>query len=128
MADLKLPRIASITVAGRLVRDSDFTTTHDNALLRFTIAVDQYSAGKKLDAMFLTVTCWDKLAQGWRLKLLKGTAVLVEGRLSSRKYFKQGSDVEHTAYDVTAQRLYELEWRTNDAPATVKDDDADLAF
>ena len=62
--------------------------------LSFRLAVDQ---GKDADPLWLTVICWDSLAEHMGKFLHKGASVFVQGRLHIRSYTdKTGADRQAT--------------------------------
>src|SRR5260370_41931010 len=58
-------------------------TPKGKALTKLSLAIDQ---GKSKDAMWLTVTSWEALAEQVNVTVNKGDLVEVRGRLSVNKY------------------------------------------
>ena len=72
-------------VMGRLVRDPELRRTNSNkAVTSFTIACDK--PGKDNGASFIECVAWEKTAEFINNYFLKGSAIIVEGRLESRQY------------------------------------------
>lgn len=102
------PKINIVLLAGRLTRDGEmFATQSGLTKLTMRIAVDQSVKTKtgewKDDAFFIDVIAWKELAERGRDKAKKGVAVVVEGRLSSRDYEKDGQ--KRTVFEVVANRI-----------------------
>src|SRR5260370_40210888 len=69
---------------GRSGKDPEMNyTPKGKALTKFSLAIDQ---GKSKDAMWLTVTSWEALAEQVNVTVNKGDLVEVRGRLSVNKY------------------------------------------
>ncbi len=90
MADLRMPDINSVIIAGNLIKDPSFrhTTTGQIPVANFSIASNRRfkdNSGKwKEDVCIIGVVAWYKLAESCSQNLKKGAAVLVEGELQSR--------------------------------------------
>jgi len=93
-----------ITLMGRLGRDPDVRATGSGKkVASFSIATDNgYGENKSTD--WHSITAWEKTAETAERFLKKGSAVLIEGRLTYEKYTnKQG--VEVTAAKVVCDRI-----------------------
>ncbi|HEX7343662.1 MAG TPA: single-stranded DNA-binding protein [bacterium] len=90
MAELRMPDVNNIIIAGNLIKDPTFrhTTTGGIPVANFSIASNRRfkdNAGRwKEDVCIIGVVAWYKLAESCHLSLKKGSAVLVEGELQSR--------------------------------------------
>lgn len=90
MAELRMPDINSIVIAGNLIKDPTFrhTTTGGIPVANFSIASNRRfkdNSGRwKEDVCIIGVVAWYKLAESCHQNLKKGSAVLVEGELQSR--------------------------------------------
>jgi single-strand DNA-binding protein len=90
MADLRMPDVNSVIIAGNLIKDPTFrhTTTGGIPVANFSIASNRRfkdNSGKwKEDVCIIGVVAWYKLAESCSQNLKKGAAVLVEGELQSR--------------------------------------------
>lgn len=70
---------------GRLVRDPELRrTTTGKAVTSFTVAVDNF--GKDNGASFISCVAWDKTGEFIDSYFLKGSQIVVEGRLQTRQY------------------------------------------
>lgn len=70
---------------GRLVRDPELRRTNTGkAVASFTIAVDNF--GKDNGASFISCVAWDKTGEFVDSYFLKGSQIVVEGRLQTRQY------------------------------------------
>ena len=92
--ELKLPSLNKILIAGNCTRDPDVRYTQSGAALtRFGLASTRYfrdpkstSGEWKEETCFVNVVTWGQLAERLGDTLKKGTAVLVEGRLTSNSW------------------------------------------
>lgn len=77
-----------VIMIGNLTRDPETRNIPSGAqVTTFTIAVNnRRGAGKEPETMFLKVETWDKTAEIASKYLLKGSTVLVEGRLKLEEY------------------------------------------
>ena len=74
-----------VSIQGRLVRDPELRRTNTGkAVCTFTLAVD--NPGKDSGASFIDCAAWEKTGEFVNNYFLKGTAIIVEGRLASRQY------------------------------------------
>ncbi|MCF7810070.1 single-stranded DNA-binding protein [bacterium] len=91
MADLKIPDLNSIMIAGNLVKDPKLSHTgRGTPVSNFTIASnrrykDNFQEVKE-DVSFFGVVAWDKLGESCAESLHKGSAVLIAGELQSREW------------------------------------------
>lgn len=70
---------------GRLVRDPEFRRTNSGkAVTSFTVAVDNY--GRDSGASFISCVAWDKTGEFIDSYFLKGSQIVVQGRLQTRQY------------------------------------------
>jgi single-strand DNA-binding protein len=70
---------------GRLVRDPELRRTNTGkAVVSFTVAVDNF--GKDNGASFISCVAWDKTGEFIDNYFLKGSQIVVEGRLQTRQY------------------------------------------
>lgn len=79
-----------VILSGNLTRDPEIrTTSTEKTVATFSLAVRR--GWKKLDenqpdADFFNVIAWERLAEFCRNYLMKGTKIIVEGRLQTRTY------------------------------------------
>mgnify|MGYP002518915774 CR=1 FL=1 len=72
-------------IMGRFVRDPEIRRTNSGkAVTSFTIACDK--PGRDSGASFIECVAWEKTAEFINNYFVKGSAIIVEGRLESRQY------------------------------------------
>lgn len=109
MADLKMPELNSVMVAGNLTKDPVFRQTSNNTpVVNFHIAANRRykdsSNQWQEDVCYVGVVAWNKLADSCRDRLRKGSAVLIDGELQSRT-FKTDDDKNRTIVEIKAKRI-----------------------
>ncbi len=140
MADLKMPELNSVIIAGNLTKDPIFRqTTNGTPVVNFTIASNRKfkNNGKwQEDVCFVGVVAWNKLADSCRGRLQKGSAVLIDGELQSRT-FKTEDGHSRSIVEIKARRIQFLNKRLKttetgqevveeeDEPSTYTDDSFD---
>lgn len=73
------------TIMGRLVADPELRRTGTGkSVVSFTIACDK--PGKDNGASFIPCVAWEKTADFINQYFLKGSPIVIEGRLESRQY------------------------------------------
>src|SRR5947209_4078714 len=91
---------------GRLGKDPDMSyTPNGTAVVKFSLAVDQ---GKDQKALWLSIVCWQELAERMNTLLYKGALVFVQGRLVVRGY-KDKNQVDRQALDIVATTVQLLD-------------------
>ena len=92
-----------IFLMGRLVKDPELRDTHSGkTYARVGLAVDRpFSKNKEVD--FFNLVAWDKTAEMMSRYLGKGRRILVEGRLQTNSYEKNG--VKVSTYDVIVSNV-----------------------
>ena len=85
-----------VILAGRLTRDPEVRYTQSGkAVASFTLAVDRRFGRKNAEANgqptadFIPIVVWERLAEVCGNNLIKGSQVLVEGRMQVRSYDAQ---------------------------------------
>lgn len=85
-----------VILAGRLTRDPEVRYTQSGkAVASFTLAVDRRFGRKNAEtngqptADFIPIVVWERLAEVCGNNLIKGSQVLVEGRMQVRSYDAQ---------------------------------------
>jgi single-strand DNA-binding protein len=74
-----------VSIQGRFARDPELRRTNSGkAVCSFVLACDK--PGKDSGASFIDCVAWDKTAEFVSNYFLKGSAIIVEGRLESRQY------------------------------------------
>ncbi|MHB1687098.1 MAG: single-stranded DNA-binding protein [Ignavibacteriaceae bacterium] len=109
MADLKMPEINYVIVAGNLTKDPIFRqTTNNTPVVNFSIASNRkYRDSTNLwqeDVCYVGIVAWNKLAESCRDKLKKGSAVLVDGELQSRSW-KSEEGHNRSIVEIKARRI-----------------------
>ncbi|MDX6257365.1 MAG: single-strand DNA-binding protein [Frankiales bacterium] len=99
-----------ISLVGNIVRDPVIRKVSDKATVttfrlastprRFDPSISEW---RNLDSLYLTVSCWNKLAERVANCLQGGDPVVVSGRLRMRTYEIEGR--QRTVYEVDAQQV-----------------------
>lgn len=116
MADLRVPDLNVVYIAGRLTRDPDlkYTSGSNRAYCRFGIANTRYYKTKEGDrreeTTFVNGSCWDRQAEWVGERLKKGRPVLVEGTLRSYESEDRDSGQKTTRLEINARRVTPLDW------------------
>ena len=93
-----------VTIQGRLVRDPEVRRTNTGkAVVSFTIASDK--PGKDSGASFIDCVAWEKTGEFIGKYFLKGTAIIVEGRLESRQ-FETKDGFKRTVHEVVVGQAH----------------------
>ncbi len=124
MADLKMPELNSVIIAGNLTRDPVFRqTTNGTPVVNFSIASNRkYRDANNQwqeEVCYVGVVAWNKLAESCTNRLKKGSAVLIDGELQSH-VFKNEDGVTRNIVEIKARRIQFLNKKTVpcDAPPT----------
>jgi single-strand DNA-binding protein len=109
MADLRMPEINFVIVAGNLTKDPIFRqTTNNTPVVNFSIASNRKyrdsSNEWQEDVCYVGVVAWNKLAESCRERLRKGSAVLVDGELQSRNW-KSDDGHHRSVVEIKARRI-----------------------
>jgi single-strand DNA-binding protein len=109
MAELKMPELNNVMVAGNLTKDPVFRETSNNTpVVNFHIAANRrYKDSQNQwqeDVCYVGVVAWNKLADSCKDRLKKGSAVLVDGELQSRT-FKTDDSRNRTIVEIKAKRI-----------------------
>ncbi len=109
MAELKMPELNSVIVAGNLTKDPVFReTSNGTPVVNFHIAANRRykdsSNQWQEDVCYVGVVAWNKLADSCKDRLLKGSAVLIDGELQSRT-FKTDDGRNRTIVEIKAKRI-----------------------
>lgn len=109
MADLRMPEINYVIVAGNLTKDPIFRqTTNNTPVANFSIASNRKYRDSlnnwQEDVCYVGVVAWNKLAESCREKLRKGSAVLVDGELQSRSW-KSDDGHNRSIVEIKARRI-----------------------
>ncbi len=116
MADLKMPEINYVIVAGNLTKDPVFReTTSKTPVVNFSIASnrkykDSFNQWQE-DVCYIGIVAWNKLAESCRERLKKGSAVLIDGELQSRTW-KSEDGHSRSIVEIKARRIQFLNKRS----------------
>lgn len=92
------------TIMGRLVADPEMRrTTTGKGVVSFTLACDK--PGKDSGASFIPCVAWDKTADFINNYFVKGSPIVVEGRLESRQY-KTKDGQKRTVLEVVVSQAH----------------------
>ena len=122
-----------VVLSGRLARDPEVKTLQSGmSVCRMTIAVDRLTKKEgQPTADFIGILAWDKTAEFAGKYLAKGRKIIVEGRISTSSYEKDGQKVYRT--DIVANRIEFADSKPKDAGETTVDNsfspsDSDIPF
>lgn len=136
MADLKMPELNSVLIAGNLTKDPVIRQTRNGTpVANFSIASNRkFRDGDNQwqeDVCYVGVVAWNRLAESCIDKLRKGSAVLVEGELQSRTWHSEDGTTRSTV-EIKARRIQFLnKRRVNDGhedAGTVDEHDDDFTI
>jgi len=103
-----------IILIGNLGKDPDMSyTPSGKAVTKFSLAVNRRSRDaetgeRREETTWFNIVAWDRLAETCNSYLHKGSKVMIEGRMTSRKYTDKDG-VERTAWEVTASDMEMLD-------------------
>jgi single-strand DNA-binding protein len=109
MANLKLPELNCVMIAGNLTRDPVFRkTTHGTPVANFTLAINRRyrdSANHwQEEVCYVGVVAWNTLAESCMNRLQRGSAVLLEGELQSHAW-RTAQGTTRTVVEIKARRI-----------------------
>lgn len=105
-----------VILMGRLTKDPEAKYTQNgNVYTRFTLAVNRRFA-KEPAADFLPIITWGKVAEVCGNNLVKGSQVLIEGRIQINSYDKDGE--KRYVTEIIADNVEFLGSKPKSAPAT----------
>ena len=115
MADLKMPEINYVIVAGNLTKDPTFRqTTNKTPVVNFSVASNRRykdsSNQWQEDVCYVGIVAWNRLAESCKDRLKKGSAVLVDGELQSRSW-KTDDGHNRSIVEIKARRIQFLNKR-----------------
>ena len=125
MAELKMPEINYVIVAGNLTKDPVFRqTTNQTPVVNFSLASNRRykdsSNQWQEDVCYIGIVAWNKLAESCRERLKKGSAVLVDGELQSRSW-KTDEGHNRSIVEIKARRIQFLNKRGIPVETETKD-------
>ena len=107
-----------VVLMGRLTRDAEVKYLDNNQVARFTLAVDKGLSKDKKEEMesqgkptadFINCQAWGKMAENINKYTGKGLRVLVNGRIQTSSYEKDGQRVYTT--DVVVSNIEYIDWK-----------------
>ena len=115
MAELKMPEINYVIVAGNLTKDPIFReTTNKTPVVNFSLASNRRFKDStnqwQEDVCYVGIVAWNKLADSCKDRLKKGSAVLVDGELQSRTW-KTDEGHNRSIVEIKARRIQFLNKR-----------------
>ena len=118
MADLKMPEINYVIVAGNLTKDPiSRQTTNKTPVVNFSVASNRRykdsSNQWQEDVCYVGIVAWNRLAESCKDRLKKGSAVLVDGELQSRSW-KTDEGHNRSIVEIKARRIQFLNKRVFD--------------
>lgn len=127
MADLRIPDLNLVLIAGRVVREPEVrSTTTMRVVARFTIAHNRRYKTKegepKEETTFVNVVAWDNQADYVQRYVRKGGPVLVEGRLRQDEWYDSASGQKRSRLEIVARSVKPLDWGPGTPDAFVPED------
>jgi len=121
MADLRLPDLNKVIIAGRVAFDPELRyVTSGRPVCRIRIANTRYYRSKdgerKESTCWVDASCWDKQAEFVGERIKKGRAVLIEGSLKSDEWEDKSTGQKRSKIEINAQRIVPLDW-DDDGPS-----------
>ncbi len=131
MADLKMPDINSVMIAGNLTSDPSFRrTSNGTPVANFYIASNRRfkdNTGQWRESVcYVGVVAWYKLAESCSESLHKSSAVLVDGELQSRTWKNEDGSTRNVV-EIKARRIQFLNKRAEAHEAMASDEEFDSA-
>ena len=113
MSDVRLPEINRVVLGGRLTRDPDKRYASDGTTittlpLAFHRRYRNRDGGLGEQTGYVTVTCYQRLAEVCAQYLHTGSPVLVEGRLQMREWTSSRGE-KRQAIEIRAESVHFLE-------------------
>lgn len=96
-----------IVIMGRLVRDPELRRTNSGkAVASFTVAIDRdFSQGDQKETDFIDCVAWQKTGEFVSKYFVKGSMIVVSGRLQIRPWTDKNGNNRRTA-EVVADSVY----------------------
>jgi len=113
MSELRLPELNRVVLSGRLTRDPDRRYASDGTAIT-TLPVAFHRRYRTREGTmaehtgYVTVMCYQRLAEVCGQYLHTGSAVVVEGRLQMREWTSQRGE-KHQTLEVRAESVHFLE-------------------
>jgi single-strand DNA-binding protein len=115
MADIRVPDLNKVLIAGRLTRDPELKyTAGGRPLCKAGIANTRYyrtqEGERREETTFVDLTIWGKMAEFVGERLKKGRPVLVEGSLRTSEWEDRETGQKRRRTEVNADRVVPLDW------------------
>ena len=115
MADLRVPDLNMVVIAGRITRDPELKYTGSGrAYCRISVANTRYyktkEGEKREETVFVEGSVWDKQAEWIGERLRKGRPVIIEGRLRQSEWEDRESGQKRTRLELSITRVNPLDW------------------
>lgn len=95
-----------VGLLGRLAQNPEIRYTADGVpVARFDLAVQAPSKNKDNPPDFIPIVCWDKAAEFCSKYLSKGQQIVVEGRITARKWTDEEGK-NHKTVEVRTNRIF----------------------
>jgi len=113
MADLRLPRLNKVFIAGRITQEPELRyTPKGSPVVRFTVVMDR-NYKDEMDQwqsvpVYIDVVAWSYQAENICKIAHKGTAVLVEGKIDTRSYVDSNNN-NRKVFEIIADHIQSLE-------------------
>lgn len=110
---LRMPRINTITLAGRITKDVEIRySSKGMAIGKFSLAFDRSAQDEtgtyQTISNFIDVTAFGRTAELALERLHKGSAIIVEGQFQYRNYTDKDNQ-QKRIYEILANKIYPLE-------------------
>lgn len=106
-------------ISGRFTADPELSTSNDTTIARFVLAVNRrYKKEGQPEADFVRCTAFGKTAENIGKYFGKGKPILIEGRIQTGSYEKDG--VKHYTTDVIVETFDFMDSKSTDSAAEQK--------
>lgn len=115
MADLRMPDLNRVLIAGRLTRDPELTYVGNGTpLCKCGFASSRKyktkSGEQREDTVFTNIEVWNAAAEWVGTHMKKGAPILVEGRLKMDEWQDSTTGQTRRQINITADRVQALAW------------------
>lgn len=94
----------NVTLIGNLTKDPEVNYSNDNAICKFTIAVNKPNKGEEKQADFIRIVTFGRLAERCGQFLAKGRQVGITGHINTGSYKGKDGQTVYTT-DVVGDRV-----------------------
>ncbi|HEO71458.1 MAG TPA: single-stranded DNA-binding protein [Candidatus Hydrogenedentes bacterium] len=115
MADLRMPDLNQVLLAGRLTSDPELRyTSAGTPVCKMRLAASRYyksaEGERREDKLYVDVTAWRATAEYCGENLRKGRPIIVEGRLKMNSWEDKASGEKRNKLEIVANRIQTLDW------------------